>query len=274
MDLQEFWEVNKRWVLGSVLGIAVFFVAKGLIQSSFLDRGVAVKHRQAMISAGGEKYGQKALETAKEEEEALAAEEARLRSALSFELAPAFDLTGRGDPGVYWTELDATTRRSIRDALDARDVEFEPSALQWDTPVGSSEVRSMMLGLNLMQVAFDRLIAAHEQVINADPASRGIFEVERLKIETNLGGGRGRGRGRSASRRRGGEDLPIELQEEAVSFRIKLDPRVAVRWLEACRCEHPPLGLRNLAITGPDQPGEPATATGTFTATLFPLEEE
>ena len=270
MDLQEFWQENKRWLLSAVLGVAVFFVAKGVIESTFLDQTVLAQHRRLLGEARGERYGREALQAAQREADALKAEEARLLQAVAFDLGEDFELAGRSDPAVYFTELDARLRKDIRDELDARDVGFEARALDWATPQNAGDVRAMMLGMNLMNEAFQRLLQAHDAVRDADPVAFGLSSVERLKIDTALAHGGRRGIRRTSGGRRSGPELPEGSQEETVTFRIEVDGPTLHAWLERCRGQQPPIGLRDLSVKAGKEPEDPLVVSGTLAAVLFP----
>ena len=73
MDLSDVWEQNKRWILGVVAGIVLFFVGTSLIRS-FYDGAAAERIAGSHASKVNNKryYNQKARKQAREAGEALA----------------------------------------------------------------------------------------------------------------------------------------------------------------------------------------------------------
>ena len=72
MDLDDFWQENKRWVLGSVAGLLVFIIANAIVGD---DGG---KGRRS--TAAGPAYTRKQMKAVADEKAALDATLAGLRA--------------------------------------------------------------------------------------------------------------------------------------------------------------------------------------------------
>ena len=55
MDVQEFWQENKRWVLGVVAGAIVFWIGRSVVDSMFGARDAEAKSSRAAIAITKEK---------------------------------------------------------------------------------------------------------------------------------------------------------------------------------------------------------------------------
>lgn len=266
MDIQDFWDANKRWLLGVLLGVVVFFVAKSMVSYGGPANAAAVSQQRRSL-ASGERFSQRTVTQARTVQDALQLEMDRLLGAMAFEPAAAFviDPSRSEPPDVQFNNAQQHLLRRIEDLAAEYGVDLERRNMQWTTPVTPEERRSTLLGMALMDEAMARLFDAHRRVIDADPSARGLTTIHRLRI----GGTRGAAGG---PRRRAGKDASQYLAEEVFTFKIDVDAATAMAWLEACKGSGNPMSMLDLRMTGPQRPGDPLTVEGELAAVTFDRE--
>ena len=266
MDIQDFWDTNKRWLLGVLLGVVVFFVAKSMLSYAGPANAAAVSQWRRSL-ASGERFSQRTVTQARSAQDGLQLEMDRLLEAMAFEPAAEFviDTAKSEPPDVQFNNAQQRLLHRLEDLAAEYGVDLERRNLQWTTPVTPEERRSTLLGMALMDEAMARLFEAHRRVVEADPAARGLTTIHRLRI----GSGRGAGAG---GPRRAQRDASQYLAEEVFSFKLDADAATAMAWLEACKGNGNPMSMLDLRMTGPQRPGEPVTLEGELAAVTFDRE--
>lgn len=262
MDIGAFVEENKRWLLGCAFGVVVFFVLRGVL-GAFYDAGQPLRQARAVVgSVPAEIYDQAALDAARQEAEALGAEKQRLVAELAYRIDPAYRLEGHGSPDAYLGRVGRELKLRLLRAADERDIELQDKDLRWPSPTNPDEIRSVLFGLELIDVACQRLFAVHDAVRSAVPEASGLVGMQ-LGIEE-------RRTQRGPVRGRPGEvDVRDLLDQERVTFTLQCDAATAVAFVEACRSKDKPLVLETLSMLRPQRRGDPLTVKGSFTGIAF-----
>lgn len=264
MDPHEIWQENKRWILGVVAGLLVFWVGSTVIGEIYSTTSVSQQIRRAQQSVSSDSFfTREALTAAEEERDALTAERTRLERAVLFEPAPEFLLEGHGDPDAYFDQVSRRVRNQNVDRADKLGIELPERKIDWPSPVGE-EIAPTLIAVNLLDEALDRLFDAHEMVRAWDPESLGLVAIERFKILSGRGGGSGVRAPRRATAKQDSADLILEDQ---VQFRFSADEATVRLFLEACGSREPRITLTpDFKMTAGRVPGEPLDVTGKISA--------
>lgn len=266
MDAAAFWQENKRW-LGSIgIGLVVWFIG-GKIVSSIANPSGTLRTAKSLATAHNNQdlYKSDAETAARAESEKLRAQLARLEGELSFEPDAKYDPAGKGmTADDYLTDVGSKLRRSLVQRCNRLGVDLSDKRLVWPTTGVLDEIRSVLSGLNLIEVAATRLLDAHEQARKNDPEANGLRSIDSFSMED-----------RRTSRRSGpkpgkpGEpDLSERLTQERISFTFQSDTATALLFFEALRMPRKTLVVENVSITG-GRAGEPVTVKGTLLGVVF-----
>lgn len=265
MDPHEVWQENKRWILGVVAGLLVYWVASSIIGGVYSTSSVKSQIRRAQKSVGSEPlYNQDALSDAREEQRELSEARTRLDDALVFRADEEFLLEGKGDPNVHF---DVVSRRVVNDSVDRADalgIELSSASLDWPSPVGD-EVQPTLVAINVIDRAMRRLFSAHERARSWDSAALGLVEIESFKVVT--GRGTTRGTRRSSASRRGELSADDLVLEDKVRFKFRGDETTTRLFLESCLSGAPRITLSaDFKMTTGQAPGDPLEVSGTLSA--------
>ena len=265
MDVGEFAQENKQWLVGCAIGAVVWLVGGAIVDS--VTAPEMMSRRQDKLR---EAYKSGQLRVAQEQSEALSAERRRLTEQLSFAIAPNFSSwSGPADQHLFVT--GRALRMAIVDAASDRDVVVDEADIAWDVPSGIDQIRSTLFGLDVIDEIQKRLFTAHDRVLTADESARGLTAITSIKLETNR---RRRNISRSRSRRRGGVDVSELIKQQRVSLQVQCDERTLAYFLESCRAAGRTLVLDSLAVSEPGRPGDAATVKATLSGISFASEEE
>jgi len=265
MDPHEVWQENKRWILGVVAGLLVYWVGTSIIAGVYSTSSAASQIRRARSSVGSEPlYDRAALSNAREEQQVLTDARGRLDAALVFQPDAEFLLEGKGDPNVHF---DVVSRRVVKENVDRADalgVELAAADLDWPSPVGD-EVQPTLIAINVVDLALQRLFSAHAQSRSWDADSLGLVAVESFKVMSGAAGARGLGARRSTRRSTvSADDLVLE---EKVRFKFRGDETTARLFLESCLAEEPRITLSpDFKMVAGQAPGDPLEVSGTLSA--------
>jgi hypothetical protein len=263
MDLGAFVQENKRWLLACALGLVVFFVARAVIGAVY-DPAPLRGQAQAIVRGAQQNpvHDAQAQQVLRAEGEQLERERQRLLAELAFTPDPVYQFEGKGmAPDEYLGKVGRELRLRIRRGASERDVELQDKDLAWPSPTNVDEIRSVLFGLELIDVASQRLFAAHDAVRALDPLAPGLLGLQ-LRIEERR---RGRPTPRSA---RGAADVEIKdlLTQESVWFQFQSDVPTALAFLESLRQAGRTLTLEApVTMSRPDKRGDPLTVKGTLT---------
>lgn len=268
MDIQEFWEANKRWVLGALLGFVVFMIARQVVANLYDPTQVRAALARTVGELNRERYGSAALRVARGEGEALEQQLAALRQALEFHPGAGY-LLAAGEPhDQQYLRAQARMLERFEELADVQGVDLARTDVRWTPPVTREEHRATMVGLSLMDAVVEALFAAHSTVRAADPQAPGLRAVLSLGLERRSGTS---GAGMRPVRRRGGfVDASRFLREEVMTFSFEADTATTLLWLESCRIRG--MALSELTVTGALRPGDPTQIKGRMAAVTFDEE--
>ncbi len=218
MDAHELWQDNKRWILGVVLGVLVFWIA-GQVIAGLYGRS-AVERRLATAQAalkGQSFYAAPALAAAQREREELDAARARLQAALVFQPGQDFVLESKVTHDLHWDEVNRRVRRALIARAEALGVELPQKNLEWPpTPPTREETQIALVGLSLGEQVATRLLDAHERVREADATALGLVGVDLFQVQP------ARAAKRPAARKPDeGVDPDSLVQEERVKIKVR-----------------------------------------------------
>jgi hypothetical protein len=174
-------------------------------------------------------------------------------------------LTGKGDPDLYFPEVERRVRTRIVAYAQERSVAIDERDLVWPAAVSREEKEQTLIGLCALQHAALRLVDAGEQVRQEIADSVGLQSIESFQIEKRAG---------SSSSRRGRRTADSEIaglvDEYRVKFRFRSDTATLQAWLEKLRREVPSIGLApELRVTPGDQVGDPVLVQGSLAALVI-----
>lgn len=265
MDVGEFAQENKQWLVGCAIGAVVWLIG-GAIVDSVTAPGQMPRRQDTLREA----YKSRELGAAQEQNEKLTAERARLTEQLAFEASPTFRTwSGPAPQHLFLTGRDL--RLSIVNSASDRDVVVDEGDISWEVPSGIDQIRSTLFGLDVIDAIQQRLFAAHDRVLADDEGAMGLAAIASIKLEsTRRRGGIGRGR----SRRRGGVDVSQLIKQQRVSMQFQCDEPTLAYFLESCRRPGRTLVLDNLVVTEPARAGEGTTVKATVSGISFVSKEE
>lgn len=270
MDVGSFVQENKRWLAGCGLGLVAYFIGSAIVGSVYDPVAIRAEARRAAGSGAEELYDDTALRTARAESEGLKEELARLRAELAFAPQPKYVLAGQSmAPDDYLAQVGRSLKQSITKEAARLDVSVLDKNVVWPVPVDAEGIRSVLVGLDVLDETLKRLFEAHQQVRGADPDAVGVESIESLRLEDKR-------QGRSAFRsvKPGEVDLRELVDQERLSFTFRCDGATAALFLEKCRQQGRTLVIESLLMTQPTRSGEPVTVKGTLVGIAFRDEEK
>ncbi len=264
MDLSDFWQENKKWVLGCVAGLIVFLIAKSVVSSTYVDPVVS-KYRATGSDytkiAGEKRYLATHLAKARKDQEALGARLGALRDALHYALPEEFDLNGKGDAELWLATVFSRVRGEVFRQVREADVEFLDKAFTWSPVTEPDEIQRRLVGVSLVQHMVGQLLTAHRAVTEDDFQAVGLRSILEFKMDRMQRQGR-----RRSSRRDQAEQAADLVSEVAVKFKFEADNATIHRFLENCRTARPRVILGALKIAPGRRSGDPLLVTGDLRA--------
>jgi hypothetical protein len=268
MDLNDFWQENKRWLLGCVAGLLVYLIASSNIASRLSGASDWRSVVAATTEFRKEKYRGKQLTAASEDAAKLEEQFAALRSAMHYELPERFDLEGKGDPQLVWPDVYTKTREGVRGQAYDANVEFPEEAFNWTSPTDREQIQRALIGVSVVEQAVTHMIAAHRAVAGKDVEAIGLRSIGTFRLGKVISGTRSR-------RRDDGPTAADYLSSVEVDFQCMADTATAHRFIENVRAGVPHLSLDQLKIAGSKRPGDPLIVTGKLVALMIsPLTKE
>jgi hypothetical protein len=262
VDISEFWQENKRWVLGVAAGAVVYLVGQKVVSSTFGADGLAARANQtANTISRKEFFDNEALNTARSQAKEIAAVGTELRERVGFAPDADFQLDGKGDPDTYFPEMARRVRRKVVLTAQESSIDFADQNLVWQPAVGREEIASRLVELNVLEAAAMRLIDASNEVRAAEPDAFGVVAIEAIRIEKAKAQSGARGRARS--------DTKSPVKEFTVSFQFRCDVATLQNWLERLRSQRPVLGITAdpaFVVQAGDQINDPIRVKGAVTA--------
>jgi hypothetical protein len=261
MDVGSFVQENKRWLLGCGIGLAVFFIARGVIGSIYdptADRLAARRYATAAQSTPS--YDRAALEAANKEHAQLQAERQRLEAELGYVQDAAFKFEGKGlSPDEFLGKVGRERKLEILRAANERDVQVADRDITFPAaPQGVDEIRSALFGIELVDAVCRRLFDAHDAVHKQDPQAEGLSSM-RVGVEAKRTTRRLAMRPGHSSQ----PDLGDLFDQERVKFEFHSDEATMQYFLESLRKPGKALTLENgLKASHSGKRGDPLTVTG------------
>jgi hypothetical protein len=198
MDLNDYWQENKRFVLMVAAGAAVFLLGEALL-GSFLGSELQAKRgeiRRTQTELGKSRFGPSQLATARSENEDLAAVVARLGEAVRFEPRPEFVLDpARGTTGNQYFAQVQRVRERLLSAAARENVRIRQDlGLPALAPTRDEELERNLEALDLVErvatFAIEAGVPRVEDIeIRLDPtlfARKQTGTIERTRIKMKL----------------------------------------------------------------------------------------
>lgn len=200
MDLNDYWQENKKFLLTVFAGIVVFLIGQVLI-SSFLDDGLRSAQRQVTTAKNKLResmYGASDLTTAREENAALKTAVASLSEAVAFQPRPEFTVeTDGGRAGNQFFATVTSTREDLLRLAQRRGVRIpDHLGMPGLSPTHEDEIIRTLEALDVVDRACRLAIDAgvsrvDELAIKLDPGlgSRdGVGQLEKTRVSMSLSG--------------------------------------------------------------------------------------
>jgi hypothetical protein len=266
LDLQDFWQESKRWVLGVLAGLIVFWIGGKVVDAVFGGANASGRAIGLARSLQGTEYfDAEALSAARAQNEGLTALLARVREHSGFVPDEDFVLAGKGDPDLYFPEVERRVRQRVVSRAQERSVSIDEGDLTWPAAVTRDEKAETMVGLCVLEHAALRLVEASEEVRQRLPDALGLQGIESFAIDRP-----GTARSPRGPRGTANDDLAGLVDEHRVRFRFRADVPTLQAWLTRLRAERPTIGLApELRVTPGDQIGDPVTVQGILSAIVL-----
>jgi len=263
MDATAFVQENKRWLIGVALGAVVYIVGQAVIAAVYDAATVRGQVRREATGGDEALYDRDALAGARAEGQLLDTELQRLRAELEFKLDARFVLQGQSMAADdYLAKTGSELKQALLLKANEQDVLVQDKDLSWPSPIDVDGIRSVLFGLNLIDEAAKRLLAAHAAVRKADPEAMGLRSMG-LRLEEK------RSQRTSVQPRRGEVDVRDRLSQERVNFTFQSDGATAALFLESCRQPGRTLVLESLTMEQPKRLGDPVTVKGWLSGIAF-----
>ena len=201
MDLNEYWQENKRFLVATASGIVVFLVGSMAIDRAFRGELLALQRSSASASAklrNESMYGPDALLEAEKQNEELKKTVATLTQATAFQSRPGFRLDAKaGAPSNQYFSAVSRVREDLLRAAGRGNLRVpDDLGLPALAPTREAEIERYLEALDLVDRAVRLALEAGVQRIDKieirlDPklASRqGVGELEKTRVEISASG--------------------------------------------------------------------------------------
>jgi len=201
MDLNNFWQENKRFVVTIVSG-AIVFVIGSMVVDSFFKSSLQQQEREASTNSDKLRntpmYGSAELQRAEEQNAALVSATERLSNWVEFKTRPRFQLDATKGPAAnqYFTTVAAVREELLRAAGRANLRLPDDLGLPALSPTREVDIQKTLEALDLVEravrIALESGVERIERIeIKPDPglASRaGVGEIERTRVSFVVAG--------------------------------------------------------------------------------------
>lgn len=267
MDLNDFWQENKRWLLGCIAGLVLFLIARSIVDGLHDARMTDVRWSKVRNQELFTRAQRKAV---KEEEAALDAALSQLRTDMHYALPEKYDLKKAGDPELHWTDTYGRVRDALFNGASSADVEFPEDAFSWQQPAELDQIQKALYGVSIVEHTVNQLLAAHGSVTGKDFAAVGLRSISTFRLDQQR-------TGRKRYVRRRDKEITADqlIDEVKVGFKFEADNKTIHKFLENCRQAEPRIALGGLKITQGRRPAaDPLVVTGEMVAlTVKPIPE-
>ncbi|MCA8956321.1 MAG: hypothetical protein KDC87_09615 [Planctomycetes bacterium] len=271
MDLNDFWQESKQWLLGCAIGFLVFLIGYTVIDRLYNAKGRELHAAAASVQRRLVKdpmYQQQQQQQAQERFQELDRTLNSLREAMHFDLPERFDLKGKGDAELHWSSTYGAVRQALYRAANELNIDFPEDAFTWSAPTERDEIQRALVGASMVELAVQHLLAAHKTVTGKSYEALGLRAILDFKMDRRS---RSRGRSKKPGERPTAEEL---VEETRVRFKFEADNATVHQFVENCRVGRPRLQVATLKITRGRRSGDPLTVTGELrTLRIKSLEE-
>lgn len=196
MDLEEYWQENKRFLAQVGIGFVVFLIGLGIIGATVGERHDAARRDAARLQRqlNDAYFGRAERNDAEEDNEALIAAAIALREQVGFEPRPEFrgsgDAQQRIDTNRYLT-VASRVRTQLMPLASRYNVEVDETlGLPEQSPTRADELERHLDALDVIErtvrVAIAQRVTAVESIkVRLDPGLRGrkgIGTIERSRV--------------------------------------------------------------------------------------------
>ncbi len=198
MDLNEYWEENKRFVMGVVGALVLFFIAHSLVTSHY-EGDLRAKRTSIARSKGDLKqamYSSADLDAAEEQNQALHRASEQLRAATHFVPRSQFEIDStRGSASSQYLRALGSVREELVRLAGRANMQLDSSlGLPALSPTRELEIERYMEGLDvvdqLVRAAIQAGVKRTDQLrIALDPGLRareGVGDIERTRVSCTL----------------------------------------------------------------------------------------
>lgn len=261
MDPHEIWQENKRWIVGILLGVVLFFIADTIIGSVYGSTSITRQAKSAASRVSSEPmFDREGLSKLQAEAETLGKLEQELIAAVAFAPRPRFDLKGKGLFHLHFDEVSRDVRARLLAGADRVGADLAAKDVVWPTPTTPEETQAVLHALDLLDDAMARVFTVAQQVRDARPDAQGLAAIDEIRVE-------GEKRGSSSRGRRRGNDASDRLREQRVTFRLRADADTVTKVLESFKTGPRPIPLGGLhARLDSKRPGDPLQVSGVLVA--------
>ena len=200
MDLNDYWQENKRFVTTCLVGVIVFFGVRTFIQSRVGDdiANAGRRVREAQRNLANPMYGSQDLADARSENEALLEAVSRLAQATRFEPRDEFRLdASAGSASNQYLRALSRVREDLLPRANRANLRLDSGlGLPSLSPTREPEIERYLEALDavesLCRIAIDSRLQRVEKIqIKLDPglnSREGLKAVERTRIDFTLTG--------------------------------------------------------------------------------------
>ena len=265
MDLNDLWQEHKRFILGTAIGVVLFFVAFSWISQVYDTSGMERSIRRYKASLAGQKrFGRKALRALEQRAKELKKRLARDRALVEFKIRPEFDVSKKTYPERDYARLAAKVQEEIRGECELNNVTLDPRrgaarvGLPPSSPLEKEAIQRTLIGLDLAERVLKTWLDAGREVLGF-PGGRplGLLSIDRVAIDI---GSQARFR-----RRTRGKAGP-ELDEVRVRVRLTCGSYTVKRFLEKSQGGESPLQVESFKVDAPSKGGGALTVDAVFVA--------
>lgn len=199
MDLNDFWQENKRFLIMIGSGLLVFLIAYQLFVDPYVDEVQRLQGSRASVQRNltSERYSSADKDTAREENDSLVAALEQLAEGVAFRPRPEFVVSpSKGSPGAqYFTRLEEV-RESLslaagRARLVPPDDAWGVEALQTNSlPLIERHLEALDLIDRIVRLAIDSAVQRIDRIeVDLDPGfggRDGLGHVERTAVTFSM----------------------------------------------------------------------------------------
>lgn len=200
MDLNDYWQENKRFVTTVAIGAAVFLIAYSLLAGSYGDKIGAKQSRRVTLQGelAAALFTASDLAAARAENEALRAAVEELTPRADFQARDAFRLTGAGaSAGSQYLRALTEVRETLIPRANRNNLQLDPSlGMPSFSPTKEDEIERYLQALDVVDtvanLAIDAGVRRMDKIqVRLDPGlgtRGGVGAIERTRVKFQLEG--------------------------------------------------------------------------------------